>query len=217
MSASLKTRVLTLAMAACALPALQGCFPLFATGAAVTAVSAVDRRTTGAQVDDEAIELRTSRTISDNVPPVKAHASVTSFNRRVLLTGQVSSEDVKAEVGRLAAGVTNVREVVNELEVAGGAGFGTAANDTYVTGKIKASFLDAKDVPDGSIKVVTERGIVYLMGLVSQREGERAAQIAAGVSGVIKVVKVFEIVSDDEAARLSARGNATSNNSTPAK
>lgn len=207
--------VLIAALTTAAVPLLQGCFPVVAAGTAVGAMSVVDRRTTGAQVDDKSIEFRAGRSIEDRVPPVKAHASVKSYNRRALLTGQVSSEEVKQEVGRIVAGEANVREVVNELEVAGGSsGFGSSANDAYITGKVKASLLEAKDIPDGSIKIVTERGVVYMLGLLSQSEAERAAQIAAGVSGVLKVVKVFEILSDEEVARINA-GRAPSGTPAP--
>ncbi|HEU4622211.1 MAG TPA: BON domain-containing protein [Burkholderiaceae bacterium] len=198
----MRTLVLAAAIAA-ALPALQGCFPVIATGAAVTAVSAADRRTTGAQVDDQGIELRAERALTDRIPPIKAAIAVVSYNRRALLIGQVASEDVKQEATRIVQGITNVREVINELEVAGGTGFGTKANDTYITGKVKASLVEANNVPAATIKVKTERGTVYLMGLVTDAEGQRAAQVAAGVSGVIRVVKVFEPLSASDIERLN--------------
>ncbi len=185
-----------------ALPALQGCFPLLATGVVAGALAVTDRRTTGAQVDDQAIELRGSNRLREKFGDQNL-ASLVSYNRRVLIVGQAANEELKRQIEETVRGLPNVRDVVNELEVAGGASFGTHSNDTLITTKIKASLVNQTDVPANAVKVVTERGTVYLMGIVSEREGAAAATLAAGVDGVAKVVKVFEYISEDEVKRLN--------------
>ena len=168
------------------------------------ALVATDRRTSGTQVEDEAIELK-ARARIDEALGDRGHAITTSYNRVVLITGEVPTAADKALVGRTVEGVENVRSVVNELAVAGTSSLIGRSSDTIITGKVKTAFLDAKDLMANSVKVVTERGTVYLMGRVTEREATRAADIARSVGGVQKVVRVFEVISEDELARCRRR------------
>lgn len=181
---------------------LQGCIGIMMGGAVVGTLAATDRRTLGAQTEDQAIMIkagpRISKVVGDN-----AHVNVTSFNRKVLVTGEVPDEAAKAAIEREIAGIEGVQTVVNELTVLGTASFVSRSSDTLITGKVKASLLDNKNLYPNAIKVVTERSVVYLMGRVTQSEGDLAAQITSGVSGVEKVVKVFEYISDDEYRQLT--------------
>ena len=206
-------RGLTLLMCAAALSA---CAPLVVGGAAVgTALVAVDRRTSGAQLDDQGIELRASNRIKEQFGE-RANVSVTSYNRQVLLTGEAASEAVKAEVERVVAGVDNVRSIVNELGVVNSPSFSQRSSDTLITGKVKAGMVDAKDLSAVAFKVVTTRGTVYLMGRVTQREATRATDIARNTSGVMRVVRVFEILTEEELARIGTQGPTETPASKPA-
>jgi osmotically-inducible protein OsmY len=176
---------------------LQGCFGVIAGGVVAGTLAATDRRTLGAQTEDKSIAVKGEIAIPKVVGDA-AHVNVTSFNRKVLLTGEVPSEAAKEAAAREAARIEGVQSVVNELAVLGASGFGSRSNDTLITGKVKASIVDNRTLYANSIKVVTERGIVYLMGRVTEREGDLAANIARGVSGVQKVVKVFEYITDEE-------------------
>ena len=175
------------------LPVLQGCFPVIAGGIAAGAMSADDRRTLGAQTEDKAIMLKAEGRISEKFGR-RANVNVTSFNRRVLLTGEVPDVLSKGEAERIAGGVENVAAIVNELQIAGVSSLGARTGDSILTGKVKGNFVDDKDVLANAFKVVTEGTVVYLMGLVTREEGERAAQVAARTSGVRQVVKVFEYI-----------------------
>lgn len=181
---------------------LQGCIEMAIGTAVMGTLAATDRRTFGAQTEDKAIlvkgEARVANLIGD-----RGHINVTSFNRKVLLTGEVQDEALKSAVEREVSVIDGVQSVVNELEIMGNSSFTSRSNDSLITGKVKASFVDSKELYANSIKVVTERGIVYLMGRVTQREGQLAADIASGVGGVAKVVKVFEYISDDDLKRLT--------------
>jgi osmotically-inducible protein OsmY len=181
---------------------LTGCFPLLLGGAMVggTAVY-TDRRTSGTQLEDEAIELKAANRVSKELGE-RARVSVVSYNRLVLLTGVVSGEADRAVVGRLVSGVDNVRSIVNEVTVVSAQPTNTIASDALVTSKVKASLVDSKDIFAQSVKVVTERGTVYLMGRVTEREANRATEIARGISGVDKVVRVFEVISEAELANM---------------
>lgn len=181
---------------------LTGCFPLLLGGAMVggTAVY-TDRRTSATQLEDEAIELKASNRVSKELGE-RARVSVVSYNRLVLLTGVVSGDADRAVVGRLVSGVDNVRSIVNEVTVVSAQPTNTIASDALVTSKVKASLVDSKDIFAQSVKVVTERGTVYLMGRVTEREANRATEIARGISGVDKVVRVFEVISEAELANM---------------
>lgn len=180
---------------------LAGCAPLLIGGAVVGGgLVATDRRTTGTQIEDESIEFKAAARVRELA--TLGHVNVTSYNRTVLITGEVPAENEKAAVGAAVARVENVRAVVNELGIGGNSTLGSRSTDTIIAGKVKATMVDAKDVQANAFKVVSERGIVYLMGRVSEREAARGAEIASSVSGVQKVVRVFEILSENELANL---------------
>jgi len=181
---------------------LQGCVEMAVGSAVVGTLSATDRRTFGAQTEDKAIVFK-GETRVPNVVGNAGHVNVTSFNRKVLITGEVRDEAMKAAVEREIGAIEGVQSIVNELEVAGVSSFTSRSNDSLITGKVKAAFVDARDLSANSIKVVTERGVVYLMGRVTQREGQQAAEVARGVGGVHKVVKVFEYISEEDLRQLS--------------
>ena len=180
---------------------LSACVPLVVGGGAVTtALVASDRRTSGMYLEDERIEQNAAAKLREYLTN-GSRASVTSFNRLVLITGEVRTAAEKAEVERLVASVENVRTVVNELEVVPFISSITQrTKDTFITSKVKASIIDAKDLQANTIKVVTEMNVVYLMGIVTPREAKRAAEIARGVNDVRKVVRVFESITEDELA-----------------
>jgi osmotically-inducible protein OsmY len=175
--------------------------------AVVGTLAATDRRTFGAQTEDKTITLKGETRVA-NLVGNAGHVNVASFNRKVLLTGEVRDEAMKAAVEREVGAIENVASIVNELEVLGNSSFASRSNDTLITGKVKASFVDARDLYANSIKVVTERGVVYLMGRVTQREGHLAGEVARGVSGVQKVVKVFEYISEDDLRQLSSASDS---------
>jgi osmotically-inducible protein OsmY len=194
----MKNRYWPLAAALAATTLMSACAPLLLGGAAVgSALMYVDRRTAGTQVDDESIEIKASKRLHDALGE-QAHLNVTSYNRIALVTGEVTTEEQRAQVERTVSGVDNVRSVVNEAAVAPLSSFGARSSDAIVTSKVKASLIDAKDLQAQAIKVVTERGIVYLMGRVTEREADRSVEVARGVGGVKKVVRVFEIITEDE-------------------
>ena len=180
---------------------LSACAPLLFGGAAVGALMATDRRTSGAQIEDEGIELRSASRVRDSLVD-RAHVNITSYNRQVLLTGEVPTAQDKQLVEQIVSRVDNVRSIVNELAVLGNTSLAQRSSDSLVTGKVKAAMVDAKDLFANAFKVVTERGTTYLMGRVSQREGDRATEIARGTSGVLKVVRIFETVGDEELKQL---------------
>ena len=181
---------------------LGGCAALVVGGAALgTALMVTDRRTAGVQIEDQSIELKAGTRIREAVGD-RGHISVVSYNRMVLLTGEVASEADRAAIERTVSRIENVRSTVNELAVIGSSSMTARSNDAILTSKVKASFLDAKDLHANTIKVVTERATVYLMGRVSEREAVRATDLARGVSGVQKVVRVFEILTEAELAAL---------------
>ena len=195
-------RPLAAALICCTLLAtLTGCAGVIVGGAVMGAVAASDRRTLGAQTEDKAIavkaEIRLPAVVGD-----AGHVNATSYNRRVLLTGEVRDQAMKEAVEREVQAIEGVLSVVNELELAGPASYTSRSSDALVTGKVKASLVDMKTISANSFKVVTERGTVYLMGRVTEREGTIATDIARGVSGVQKVVKLFEYISEEELKRL---------------
>jgi osmotically-inducible protein OsmY len=191
-------------LALSALVALPGCAPLLVGGAMVGGVLvATDRRTSGAVVEDQSIEIKAANRVRELA--TLGHVNATSYNRVLLLTGEVPDAAERERVERALAGIENLRSIVNELAVAGNSSLTSRSNDTLLTTQVKASMVDAKDIFANAIKVVTERGIVYLMGRVTEREANRAADIARGVGGVTKVVKVFEIVTEAELAELQPK------------
>jgi osmotically-inducible protein OsmY len=180
--------------------ALSACAPLILGGAAVGAIVTIDRRTTGAQLDDEAIELRGAARLREAMSG--AHINITSFNRQVLLTGEVPSEQARQTAEQAVLRVDNVKGIVNELAVLPNTTLVQRSSDTFITGKVKASIVDDRDLSIIAFKVVTERGVVFLMGRVTQREADRATQIARTISGVQRVVRIFEFITEDELRRL---------------
>lgn len=185
-----------------AVPVLSGCAAAVIGGAAVGTLVALDRRTSGIQLEDEGIELRAGARLRDALGE-PAHVNVTSYNRQVLLSGEVASQAEKERAEKLAVSQDNVNSVVNDLAVIPPSSLTQRAKDTVITGQVKAAFLDAKDLQSNAIKVVTERGQVYLMGRVTAREAKRATDIARGIGGVTKVVRIFEEISEQELQRLS--------------
>jgi len=181
---------------------LTACVPLVLGGAAAgTAMVATDRRTSGAQLEDEGIELRTLTRVRENFG-TRVRVSTVSFNRQVLLTGEVPSLQDKQAVEDMVKKIQNVGSVVNELGVRNSPSLAERSADLLITGRLKAAILDARDLQSNAIKVVTENNTVYLMGRVTQRESERVTGIARGISGVQRVVRIFETISEDELRRL---------------
>lgn len=198
-------RLAALLAAAAAVTALGACAPLVVGGAMVGgALMVTDRRTSGAQVEDQAIELKALNRARE-VAGDRGHINATSYNRQVLLTGEVSSDADKAAIEQSVARIENVRSIVNELGVMGATSLTSRSNDTLLTSKVKASFVDAKDIQANAFKVVSERGTVYLMGRVTEREATRAADMARSIGGVQKVVRVFEILTEAELAELQPK------------
>ena len=183
------------------LSVLSACAPLMIAGVAGTALVASDRRTSGAQLEDETIEIRAQARIRDNLGE-RVHVNVTSFNRQVLLTGEVTAEKDRQGVLQLVERIENVKSVVNELSVMPLTNLSERSNDLLINAKVKASFVDSKDLFASAFKVVVERGVVYLMGRVTQREATSATQVTRNVGGVNKVVRLFEVISEDELRNL---------------
>jgi osmotically-inducible protein OsmY len=186
---------------------LSGCIGLLLTGAAVGVMAVTDRRTIGAQTEDQGIEFKASDVVRTKLNS-SGGISITSFNRKVLISGQVLDEQAKREAESLVSKVDNVKGVFNELAVSGRVSFGTNTVDAAITTKVKAFFLEASDLSSNVFKVVTESGVVYLMGITTQREGVRAAEVASRVSGVTKVVTLFDYVTDEELAKIEAMNRA---------
>jgi osmotically-inducible protein OsmY len=180
---------------------LAGCFPLLMGGAMMGGMVATDRRTSGTVLEDEGIEFKAASRIRENLGD-RVHVNITSYNRQVLLTGEVPNAQDKQLVEQIVSRVENVRNIVNELGVMGNATFTQRSSDTLVTGRVKAALVDAQDLFANAFKISTERGTTYVMGRVTQREAKRATDIISNTSGVQRVVRVLEIISEDELARM---------------
>ncbi|VXC28938.1 BON domain-containing protein [Massilia sp. 9I] len=176
---------------------LSGCVAMAVGGVATAALSANDRRTLGMQTEDKSInvkaEIKMQQLTGEN-----GHINVTSYNRKVLLTGEVRDEAMKQAAEREVRAIDNVVSVINELEIAGPSSYTSRSSDALITTKVKASLVDKKTISATSVKVTTERGVVYLQGLVTPREGNVAADVAKGVSGVTRVVKIFEYIAEED-------------------
>jgi osmotically-inducible protein OsmY len=206
MTKTLPMRHAALAAALGATLLLGACAPLLIGGAAVgTAMVLNDRRSAGAQLEDQTIESRVL-SLASQMFGDRARVSATSYNRTVLLTGEVPTEADRKAIEQQVARLENVRATVNEIGVMPVAAMATRSNDTVLTSKVKATFVDVKDLDSTAIKVVTTRGVVYLMGRVTEREANRATELARSVSGVQKVVRVFETVSEEDLARMRVGG-----------
>lgn len=184
---------------------LGGCAAAVVGAAAGTALSAADRRTTATQLEDQLIELKARNRVRELMPD-RGNVSTTSYNRILLITGEVPNDADRAATEQSLSKIDAVRSVVNELAVREPAPFSSTANDTAITGKVKASFLEARSFPANAVKVVTQRGVVHLMGRVTEAEANKAADVARAVSGVMKVVKVFEPISQAEIDALPRTG-----------
>jgi osmotically-inducible protein OsmY len=180
---------------------LGGCAVLLGGAVVGGALSYSDRRTSGTQLEDEAIELKAVSRVNAALSE-RGHVNITSYNRSVLITGEVPTDADRLLVEQTVARVENVRATTNELMVGFSSSLGTRSNDTILTSKVKATFIDTKDLQSNALKVVTERSVVYLLGQVTEREAGRAADVARGVGGVAKVVRVFEVISEAELANL---------------
>jgi osmotically-inducible protein OsmY len=189
---------LALVAAVVAAPALQGCLPVAAVGVGAVAASANDRRTSGTQIEDEGIELRASNRVSERWGD-KVHINITSYNRSVLVTGEVPNAEIKAAIEQVVTSVANIRGVTNEVAVAGGAALTSRTNDSYITSKVKARFVDANTFNPFHVKVVTENSTVYLMGIVTEAEAKAATDVARTTGGVRKVVRLFEFCQPTDA------------------
>lgn len=183
---------------------LAACAPLMFGGVLGGAMVASDRRSAGIQLEDETIEQRSSTAIRENFG-TKEHINITSYNRQVLITGEVSNDTVRVQVEQLIGRVQNVRAVVNELVVGPVSSTSERASDALLVAKVKASMVDTEDVFANVFKVVGERGTVYLMGRVTQREAKRATDVVRGVSGVKRVVRVFEYITEEELQTLQPK------------
>ncbi len=191
----------SLVLAGTAAGMLAGCAPLVVGGAMLgSGLFVTDRRTAGAQVEDEGIEVKAAGRV--RALATLGQIAITSYNRTALITGQVPGEAEKAQVAAAVAGIENLRTVFNELEVGPNVNFATRSNDTLISAKVKAMMVDAKDVQANAYKVVVEHNVVYLMGRVTEREAARGADLARAVPGTQKVVRMFEILSEQELAAL---------------
>jgi osmotically-inducible protein OsmY len=182
------------------LAALSGCFPVIVGGAVMGGLVATDRRTSGTVVEDEGIELRASSRIRENLGE-RVHININSYNRQVLMTGEVPTAQDKQLAEKVVSGVDNVRNIVNELAVMGNSTLTQRSSDTLVTGRVKAALVDAKDLFANSFKITTERGTTYVMGRVTAREAKRATDVISGTTGVQRVVRILETISEEELAR----------------
>lgn len=201
---SLRLRLAALGLALITLGGgVAGCAHLVVgTAVAGTALVVTDRRTSGAQLEDQGIEIRAGNRVREQLGE-RARVAVNSYNRQALITGEVASEDDKALVGRLVAGVDNVAGIVNELTVGPVSNLSQRSSDTFLSGRVKAALVDAQDLSSTAFKVVTQRGTVYLMGRVTAREADRATAVVRSLSGVDRVVRVFDVITEEELARLA--------------
>src|SRR5574337_247310 len=210
MNRKLKTALLSGLLATSVAGGLQGCVPLVAAGAVgAGAVVATDRRSSGAYVDDETFEWKIEDQINSRFGD-RVHVNVVSFNRVVLLAGEASDQATKDELTRIADSNANVRNVVNDVVIGPISSIGSRSNDAVITSKVKARFVDQGTFGVTHVKVYTEAGTVYLMGLVTRKEADAATEIARTTSGAAKVVRVFEYIPDSDAQKLDKQAAETS-------
>jgi osmotically-inducible protein OsmY len=186
---------------------MTACAPAMFGGVLGTALVASDRRTSGAQLEDEGIEVRAATAMRENFG-TNTHVNITSYNRQVLMTGEVANDRERQQAEQLVSKLPNVRSIVNELAVGPASTLSERSSDALITARVKAAMVDTEDVFANVYKVVTERGTVYLMGRVTQRESQRATDVARGVSGVKRVVRVFEYLSEEELRGLQPKKSA---------
>lgn len=205
LSAALRRPLLGLALGAVLCTSLQGCLPLVVGATAVGSMAAVDRRSLGVQTDDKTFELKGEGRAS-KITGDKGRVAVTSYNRMVVLTGEVADEKMKAEVEAQIVTLGDLKKIENDLEVAPVSTVSARSSDLLITSKVKASIIDTKDLYISAFKIHTDRGVVYLMGRVTQREAKLAAEVARNAAGNIrKVVKLFEYISEEELLELKAK------------
>ena len=180
---------------------VAACTPLVVGGALTGAMVAVDRRSSGAQLDDQGIELRAANRLRDQLGN-RARVSVTSYNRHVLLTGEAASEAAKAEAEAILRSIDSVGPIYNELAITNSPSFSEKASDGLLTGRVKAGLVEIRELSANAFKVVSERGTVYLMGRVTQKEANMATEVARTTKGALRVVRVMEILTEEELARL---------------
>lgn len=205
-----KSLIATLLIGATVLPALQGCFPIVAAGVTTGVMASVDRRSLGAQTDDETIEWKASAQVSEKLGD-KAHLNFTSFNHKVLMSGEVPNEEARSEAERIVSGLPTVQGVYNELVVGPASSYSNRSNDAYVTSKVKSRFVDSGKFNALHVKVVTEAGTVFLLGLVTQAEADSAINVARTTSGVRKVVNLLEIITPAKARELDIAQKSSTN------
>lgn len=199
-----KLRMLITVVLIGALPLFSGCVPaLLVTGAAVGVMSAHDRRSSGVQADDEVSEWKGSNRMPARYGDL-AHANFTSFNRVLLITGEVRDEETKLAIGEMAAGIEGIKKLHNELVVAPISSFSSRSNDGYISSKFKARLLDSNQLSANHIKPVSENGTLFLLGLVNEREAKVAVTIARTTDGVRKVINLLEIIPETETRRLDS-------------
>ena len=197
----LQKTVLALSLTA-SVVGLTACFPLLVGGAVTGALVVSDRRTSGTVVEDKAIQIKAHKHIQENLGE-RVHINITSYNRKVLLTGEVPTEQDKQLAEKVVSRVENVQSVHNELAVQGNTTFSQQSTDTLVTGRVKAAIIDAKDLFSNAVKVVTERGTVYLLGRVTPREANRFVEVVRGQDGVHRLVLLWEKISEEDLARMT--------------
>ena len=200
--------IAALLVGAAVLPTLQGCFPIVATGATAGVLAAVDRRSVGTQTEDETIEWKASARINERLGD-RAHVNVTAYNRKALLTGEAFTEEAKAEVDKVVKEIPNVQGTYNEIVVAPTSSFSARSNDAFITSKIKSRSVDNGKFNPVHVKVITEAGSAFLLGMVTQAEADAAIEVARTTSGVKKVVNLMEIITISQASGMD---NAAQNN-----
>ncbi len=198
------SRIATWILLAALMPTLAGCFGAAVVGVGAGVLMASDRRPSETYITDEGIELRAGNAVTEKFHD-KVHVNITSYNRTVLITGEVPDAATKADVEQIVAARPNVKATQNELRISGLSNLGARSNDSLITSKVKGRFVDYGKFSANLVKVVTEGGTVYLMGLVTRNEGDMATQIARETSGALAVVRLFDYISDDEANRLDHR------------
>ncbi len=199
----LLTHIVRIVLAAALVASLQGCFAVIVGGAAVGAFAATDRRSLGAQTEDKEIAAKANTRLSKAIGDA-GHVDVTSYNRKVLLTGEVRDEQTKQLAEQEVRQVGGVENVMNELEVTFNSSLSSRSNDAYITTKVRAELVEERNLNSNSIEINTERGTVYLLGIVTETEGQIAAIRASKVSGVVRVVKMFEYISDEQLKQMNA-------------
>ena len=208
-----KNLLAALFIGAAVLPSLQGCFPIIAAGVTTGVLATVDRRSLGTQTEDESIEWKSSSRVSEKLGD-KAHVNFTSYNRKVLMSGEVPSTEAKAEAERIVTSVANVQGVYNELTIGAASSYTDRSNDSFITSKIKSRSVDSGKFNPVHVKVVTEAGTAFLLGMVTQAEADSAINVARTTSGVKKVVNLLEIITPAKARELDV---TQTSNSKPAE